>query len=543
MKENSLFDKKSLKIIKGKTADWNELAKDCVCFANAAGGKIHIGIEDKDELPPDNQKLGNTLLESIRKRIPALTVNVGIDVRKETAENGGDYIVLTVFRSSQSIASTTNGKYYIRVSDDCKPVMPEDMARLAADKNAFVWEERIVRKIHYSQCDKLKLEQLVNDLNNSERVSDFIKNMSVEEKLEYYLLIRDEYLTNLGILWLGTQQQRAGLLYAPAIQFIKYDELDRKVFKRTWDDFTQNPKELLDDIKAIPDWNEFIEVSDGLFRKNIYNYEPDVIRELFANALAHRNYSMRGDIFINLYTDRLEIHSPGLLPLGVTPANILTKSVQRNQLLAKLFYDLKLMEKEGSGYDMVYEILLSNGKKPPVVEEGDDRVVVIVFKNIINKDVLAIMQKASEEFQLKQKEIITLGLIAQKGDISALELSEIFNVNKPNGLKYWLGRLIDFKLVLSKGKTKGTLYYINPDFLRVSEFKTKTTLKRIEPHRLKELILADLNDYPNSSIGKIHERIGVEINIHTLKNKLDDLLGEGFIGKKGEKRGTKYFIK
>jgi ATP-dependent DNA helicase RecG len=543
MKENSLFDKKSLKIIKGKTADWDELAKDCVCFANAEGGEIHIGIEDKNELPPNDQKVSNTLLESIRKRIPALTVNVGIDVRKETAENGGEYIVLTVFRSSQSIASTSNGKYYKRVSDDCKPVIPEDMARLAADKNAFIWEEKIVRKIHYSQCDNHKLDQLINDLNNSERVSDFVKNMSVEEKLEYYLLIRDEYLTNLGILWLGTQQQRAGLLYAPSIQFIKYDELDRKIFKRTWDDFTQNPKELLDEIKAIPEWNEFIEVSDGLFRKNIYNYEPDVIRELFANALAHRNYSMRGDIFINLFTDRLEIHSPGLLPLGVTPENILTKSVQRNQLLAKLFYDLKLMEKEGSGYDMVYEILLSNGKKPPVVEEGDDRVVVTVYKNIINKDVLAIMQKASEEFQLKQKEVIALGLIAQKGDISALELSEILNVNKPNGLKYWLGRLIDFKLVLTKGKTKGTLYYVNPDFLRVSEFKTKTTLKRIEPHRLKELVLADLKDYPNSSIGEIHERIGVEINIHTLKNKLDDLLEEGFINKKGEKRGTKYFIK
>jgi len=91
-------------------------------------------------------------------------------------------------------------------------------------------------------------------------------------------------------------------------------------------------------------------VADGIFRKYIYNYPPKVIRELVANAIAHRNYTMRGDIFTNLYQDRLEIHSPGLLPLGVTPANILTKSVQRNRLIAKLFYDLKLMEKEESGY-------------------------------------------------------------------------------------------------------------------------------------------------------------------------------------------------
>ena len=46
MKEGSLFDRKSLKTIIGKRADFNELAKDCVAFANAKGGHIHIGIED-----------------------------------------------------------------------------------------------------------------------------------------------------------------------------------------------------------------------------------------------------------------------------------------------------------------------------------------------------------------------------------------------------------------------------------------------------------------------------------------------------------------
>lgn len=47
MEENSHFDRKSLKLVQGKTADWPELAKDCVCFANGVGGEIHIGIEDE----------------------------------------------------------------------------------------------------------------------------------------------------------------------------------------------------------------------------------------------------------------------------------------------------------------------------------------------------------------------------------------------------------------------------------------------------------------------------------------------------------------
>ena len=51
MEENKNTDKKSLKFLKGRNTDWDELAKDCVSFANAQGGSVLIGIEDKDSLP------------------------------------------------------------------------------------------------------------------------------------------------------------------------------------------------------------------------------------------------------------------------------------------------------------------------------------------------------------------------------------------------------------------------------------------------------------------------------------------------------------
>src|SRR5699024_5031733 len=131
---------------------------------------------------------------------------------------------------------------------------------------------------------------------------------------------------------------------------------DNKVNKIVWDDYSLNPKELIQQIwSEVPDWKEGIEIPDGIFRRRIANYDEVVVRELLANALVHRPYNTAGDIFINLYPDRLEIHNPGLLPLGVTPTNILHKSIQRNRHLAKIFYDLKLMEREGSGYDKIYE--------------------------------------------------------------------------------------------------------------------------------------------------------------------------------------------
>ena len=107
MEENSHFDRKSLKMVEGKTADWNELSKDCVCFANGYGGEIHIGIEDEEELPNATQKIKPALLDKISKTIPQLTLNVGVVTSIETAENGGEYINLKVLRSSQTIACTS----------------------------------------------------------------------------------------------------------------------------------------------------------------------------------------------------------------------------------------------------------------------------------------------------------------------------------------------------------------------------------------------------------------------------------------------------
>ena len=543
MKENSILDKKSLAIIEGKKANWKELAKDCVSFANNAGGKIMIGIEDDQDKPSSSQKIHVDLLDQIQKKIPALTVNVGIAPKIITADNGGEYIELSIFRSAQSIACTTDGKYYMRISDQCKPILSEDIERLFAEKNAFVWEDITIRKIPLSDCDVSKFNQFLKDIRASERVSQFIKDKNDNEIADHYFLTNNGFLTNLGILWIGNRKDRAVIHYPPTVQFIKYDVEERKVFKKVWDDYSQNPKELINDILTqIPDWNEFVEVSDGIFRKNIYNYPPEVIRELVANAFAHRSYSMRGDIFINLYSDKLEIHSPGSLPLGVTPENILTKSVQRNPLMAKLFYDLKLMEKEGSGYDKVYELLLGNGKELPTVVEGDDRVVVTIKKQIKSNEVLRLMDKASKEFQLRQREVIALGLIAQSDGVSALELATILNVVNTNGIPSWIGRLLELEVIQSKGKTKGTFYYVNPEFLRSSDFIEKTNLKRIEPHRLQELVYEDLKNYPKSSISEINKRIGEEIKQRTLKAKLDEMLDSNLITKEGEKRWTFYSI-
>ena len=152
------------------------------------------------------------------------------------------------------------------------------------------------------------------------------------------------------------------------------------------------------------------------------------------------------------------------------------------------------------------------------------------------------MSRANEEYQLNQKEIITLGLIAQHGAMTSIELSKKLNLKNTNALSYWLGKLPKYELVVSRGKTKGTEYSVNPELLRQVDFKGKTDLKKIEPHRLQELIIADLQTYDGSQIGDINERIGLEINRRKVKRQLDDMVLSGVIYAEGENKGRRYFI-
>lgn len=542
--ETTTFDRKSLKAVTGKTPKWDELAKDCVAFANAKGGHIFIGIEDNCDFPPAGQCIPEDLPGKIQLRMSQITINTSVLTTVKTAENNkGEYIDLTVQPSNSTIASTIDGKYYIRIGDACKPLHPDQLLRLLNDKPAYSWETSIT-SVKRSDYDSTKFRQFLLDIKNSPRVSPFVKEKSEDEIMDYYMFAEGDYLTNLGVLWIGQRNDRAKLKYAPAVQFIKYDERDEKVNKIAWDDYSLNPKELLEEVwSTIPDWKEGIEVSDGLFRDFIPNYGERTVRELVTNAIVHRPYTTAGDIFINLYPDRLEIHNPGGFPIGVTPQNILHESRRRNEHLCKVAYDLLLMEKEGSGYDVVYEELLANGKPAPMLEERDDRIVVTISKLIVKPDIVRLIKSVSEQYCLTRKEKIAFGLIAQSQSLSASQFSKLLDLRGANPTRGWLDRLVTNNIILSQGKTRGTEYFINPKIIRASNFNKAPSLKAIEPHRLRELIYEDLKLYPDSSISEISGRIGQEISRYKIREQLKTLIEQGRVRSTGIKAATKYACK
>lgn len=553
MEESSTYDKKSLLTFAAEPArwDWAKIAKHCVAFANARGGSLVFGIEDDASDAPSDQTIPPHLADRLRKGVSQRCVNVAVDTAIEASLSGGQVLRLRILPSRQSIAATTDGRYFIRIADESHPLAPDELPRLLADKDAYVWEIQTTRRVPSDQVDRLKRARFISEIRSSDRVSSFVKEKSDEEILEHYFMVRDGMLTNLGILWVGTREDRATLLHYPAIQFIKYDENEQKVAKRLWTDGSLNPKELITAVwNEVPDWRETTELPDGLFRKQVPHYDEVVIRELLANAIVHRPYSTHGDIFINLYPDRLEIHNPGLLPLGVTPQNILHQSIARNRHLAQVFYDLRLMEKEGSGYDRLYEVLLSQARPVPVVREEHDRVVVTIFRRVVRADVIDVIARADEAIQLRQRERIALGLVAAHGSLTGMELTAILALDGEDRLRAWLGRLVDKEVLLrTGGKTRAREYRVNPDLLRAASFRGPTTLKGIEPHRLRHLILEDLQVHgPDTSHPvpprDLHQRIGPEIGRQKLRRALEDLIAQGLIDSTGQRgRGSGYFLR
>lgn len=539
--EGQLLDQKSLRAVTGKTADWNEIAKDCIAFSNATGGRLLLGIEDGQDAPPVGQHIPADLPDTVRRKLAERTVNVAVLTDVVTAPNYGQYIELRIPRAL-SVASTTDGRYFLRVADQSKPVTGEDVMRLASERSALPWETQTTLHIFRADADATKRDKLLQALRASDRVKASVKEKSDDELLDHYQLAQGNDLTNLGVLCLGRQHHRAQLTTAPVIQFIKYDERGQKVNKLVWDDHTQSPMEMIEAVwLEVPDFRERYELPDGLYRQNVPAFDEIVVRELLVNALVHRPYTQRGDIFLNLHPDRLEVVNPGPLPLGVTPQNVLHTTVRRNEHLARLFHDLKLMEREGSGFDKIFEVLLSQGRPAPELIETHDRVQVTVRRRILKPEVIDFIAKADQTYQLTQRERIALGLLAQHDALTARELAAKLELPSVEELQPWLKRLLDWHLVQSAGRTQATRYFVDPGLLRSLKFSGETTLKRIEPHRLAALVLEDLQRYPESAISDIHRRIGGEIHPKQVKRALEDLIGRGAVRFEGNKRWRRYW--
>jgi ATP-dependent DNA helicase RecG len=107
-----------------------------------------------------------------------------------------------------------------------------------------------------------------------------------------------------------------------------------------------------------------------LQREEQPEYPPQALREALVNAIAHRDYAIRGEgIRVLMFADRVECYSPGRLPGHVTVQNLVEERFSRNQAIVQVLADMGYIERLGYGIDRMIRQMSSLGLEEPVFRE------------------------------------------------------------------------------------------------------------------------------------------------------------------------------
>ena len=107
-----------------------------------------------------------------------------------------------------------------------------------------------------------------------------------------------------------------------------------------------------------------------------------VIAEAVNNAIAHRNYASIGSIQVEVYSDRVEVISPGRLHRAITVADLYKKheSFATNPRIARAMYQVKYIETIGTGLTDLLKECKAKGLRKPLLEEVSGRFRIVIWR-------------------------------------------------------------------------------------------------------------------------------------------------------------------
>ena len=206
----------------------------------------------------------------------------------------------------------------------------------------------------------------------------------------------------------------------------------------------------------------------GLYRKDIYDYPPEAVRELLANAVMHRNYMDNSCIQISIFDDRIEFLNPGGIFGDLTLEKVLSGySSVRNTQIADIFQKMNIVEKWGTGLLRIADIckeaetgsvqyqagsgyfmatLLRKGTEK--IENDTTRVpvndTINTTNDTTNDTINDTINKLSDKERLvfdsiKQQNSITAQEMAKQHNISVITVKRAISTLKTNGLIVRIG--------------------------------------------------------------------------------------------------------
>ena len=198
----------------------------------------------------------------------------------------------------------------------------------------------------------------------------------------------------------------------------------------------------------------------GMERREVTEYPLPVVREAIVNAVAHRDYSIRGDdARLLMFSDRMEIYSPGRLPGHVTLANLVTERFSRNEAIVQALSDMGFVERLGYGIDRMIAAMREAGLPDPVFEE-----TVAGFRVTLRGrgDELVSADPAPRwaNRRLDPRQERALAYLTDRGSITNREFRELIPDLSDETIRRLLADLVDQGLIIKIGERKATYYIL-----------------------------------------------------------------------------------
>lgn len=200
----------------------------------------------------------------------------------------------------------------------------------------------------------------------------------------------------------------------------------------------------------------------GLERQDWTQFPPGAVREALVNAVAHRDYSVRGEgIRVSLFSDRLEVYSPGRLPGHVTVENIVAERYSRNESLVQVLADYGLIERLGYGIDRMLRQMAEAGLPPPTFREtAAGFLVTLQGQPIDDLGPEGVDTREWARMGLNERQIAAMLHLAAEHRITNRDLQERYAEVSPETIRRDLADLVERGLLLKVGDKRATYYIL-----------------------------------------------------------------------------------
>ncbi|GII77722.1 hypothetical protein Sru01_27040 [Sphaerisporangium rufum] len=511
---------------------FQDLAEACVCFANASGGVIVVGVVDN--LPGEEAFVGCSLdTLTLRAKINQLTTP-SLLVEIKEVEFFGKRLLEILVPEGLEVYSTVKGYTYQRIGSDCMPMRPLDVTRLAEERRGFDWSATTSGRSP-DEVDPLALRYCRRLLAGSADPSRqrYAQFNDIDLLRALHAIANDGRLSRAGELMLCQS-----VLNAVVYQHKRTQSGEADAILRLGSPLVLAFEDVFQAIRARQGITP-VTLADGR-QLQIEDYPSAAIREALVNAFIHGDWRLKAPVQVEHSPQYLRIDSPGPLVSGVTTSNILTRgSRARYPALAAGFRLLGLAEEVGQGVDRMFREMIKSGRDVPLIGEDADRVSVLFRGEPPNTRIAKFVASLPAEEQDDTDAMLIIRMLCTKRTVRASEVAPVIQ-RSPDEAQAALRRLAaESASVLEP--TRATMQHHYPLYRLRAEAVTRLGSAVAYHSRavddIDKKIIEHVQDY-----GEVNNRTIkrlFDVDVYQARDILRDLVGRELLTRTSEqKRGT-----